>query len=86
METLYITDTYNHRLVVSEELSSVETLSEEFVRGKMKILVSEELSSVETKVAAHWARQPHRFQKNLVVWKPNHQAAHHPPYDCFRRT
>ena len=54
---------------VSEELSSVETLSSER-QLYQRTFVSEELSSVETYILVFFSTISDKFQKNLVVWKP----------------
>ena len=55
-------------MIVSEELSSVETCENAAFKHEYRI-VSEELSSVETLNFLSSADYHRKFQKNLVVWK-----------------
>ena len=55
--------------IVSEELSSVETVLHALLLPDTVSLVSEELSSVETAALERWGDNSVAFQKNLVVWK-----------------
>ena len=54
---------------VSEELSSVETITIFLSVAVESGIVSEELSSVETCLLRRIGRITGLFQKNLVVWK-----------------